>query len=275
MRKLPAELYLAEIDASTASLAALVEYADPALPIPACPDWTLSQLAAHVGRVQRRSAAMVATRATEPIDMALLPDAELPADLAARGLWLTVGATWLIDTLREAGEAQVWAFGSMGPATIWSRRMANETMVHAADAAFAAGEEVAMVPELAADAIDEWLTLLSGPIFGRPDPRAAVLPEHACLHVHATDPELAGAGEWLVTHQPAGIQVTAGHADHTGHAGHTGHTGHADHTGHAAISGPAVDLLLVLLGRRPPGGNGVRVSGDAALLNRWLTGISF
>jgi len=255
---LPAELYYAEIDASTAALAALVEYADPGLPIPACPDWSLSQLAAHVGRVQRRGAEIVATRATGPIDMALIPDGELPADLALRGRWLTAGAGRLIGVLREAGDAEVWALGSVGPAGIWARRMANEIMVHAADAASAAGEHVTMVPELAADAIDEWLTVLSGPILGRPDQRAAVLPVGASLHVHASDPELGGSGEWLVTHEPDGVRVTAGHAKAT-----------------VALSGSATALLLVLLRRSEPSAGDVRVFGDTELLERWLRDISF
>jgi uncharacterized protein (TIGR03083 family) len=258
MPKLPAELYYAEIDASTAALAALVEYADPALPIPACPDWSLSQLAAHIGRLQRRAAAIVATRATGPIDISQVADAELPPDLGARGRWLTAGAALLIDSLREAGDADVWALGSIGPGSVWARRMANEIMVHAADAAFAAGEEVTMVPELAADAIDEWLTVLSGPIFGRPDPRAAMLPEGASFHVHATDQELGGSGEWLVTHQPGGVEVTQGHAKAT-----------------VALTGTATGVLLVLLGRRPPSADGISVFGDSALLETWLAGIGF
>jgi uncharacterized protein (TIGR03083 family) len=260
MLKLPAELYYAEIAASTASLAVLVEYADPTLPIAACPDWTLSQLAAHVGRAQRRAAEIVATRATGPIEIDLVPDAGLPADLAARGRWLTAGAARLTSALREAGEAEMWAFGSIGPARIWARRMANETMVHAADASFAAGEEVTMAPELAADAIDEWLTLLSGPIFGRPDPRLAVLPVGTSLRVLATDSELGDAGRWLVTHEPDGIRVT---------------NGDATAAGTVALSGRAAAVLLVLLGRYEPSGGLVRVSGDADLLDRWLKDIDF
>ncbi len=258
MLKLPAELYYAEIDASTASLAALAEYADPMLPIPSCPDWTLSQLVAHVGRVQRRSAEILATRARGPIDLDLIPDVELPADLSARGRWLTAGAARLTGALREAGETEVWAFGSIRPASVWARRMANETMVHAADAGFAAGEEVSMAPELAADAIDEWLTLLSGPIFGPPDRRAAVLPVGASLQVQATDSELGDAGRWLVTHEPDGVRVTNGHATAT-----------------VALSGQAAAVLLVLLGRYEPSGGLVRVSGDADVLDRWLNGTRF
>jgi uncharacterized protein (TIGR03083 family) len=258
MRTLPAELYYAEIDASTAALAALADYADPFLPIPSCPDWTLSQLIAHLGRIHRRAAQIVATRATGPVDVDSIPDIQLPADLAARGSWLTAGAARLIDALREAGDDPVWAFGEIHPATFWTRRMANETMVHAADATSAAGEEVTFAAELAADAIDEWLTLLSGPIFGRPDPRAAALPAGRSLHVHATDQELTGAGEWLVTHDDDGVEVTTGHAK-------------AD----VALSGPAAGLLLVLLGRLQPSDPTIEVFGDSALLDRWLTEISF
>jgi uncharacterized protein (TIGR03083 family) len=266
MLKLPAELYYAEIEASTASLAALAEYADPMLPIPSCPDWTLSQLVAHLGRAQRRAAEIVATRATGPIDIDLVPDVELPADLSARGRWLTAGAARLTGALREAYEAEVWAFGSIRPASIWVRRMANETMVHAADAGFAAGEEVSMAPELAADAIDEWLTLLSGPIFGRPDPRAAVLPVGASLQVQATDSELGDAGEWLVTHEPDGVRVTNGQATAIATA---------MATATVALSGPAAAVLLVLLGHYEPSGWLVRVSGDATALDRWLKGTRF
>ncbi|HUZ51306.1 MAG TPA: maleylpyruvate isomerase N-terminal domain-containing protein [Streptosporangiaceae bacterium] len=50
------------MDASTASLAALVDCQDAALPIPACPDWTLRQLATHVGRAHWWATEIVATR---------------------------------------------------------------------------------------------------------------------------------------------------------------------------------------------------------------------
>jgi uncharacterized protein (TIGR03083 family) len=258
MRQLPAELYYAEIDASTASLAAAVDYLDPDLPIPTCPQWTLLELAAHVGRVQRRAATIVTTRSTVPIESGSVPDRQIPPDATARGRWLTTGAAGLIDALRAAGDAEVWALGAVQPVGTWARRIAHETMVHGADAAIAAGDEVSLAPELAGDAIDEWLTVLSGPIFGRPDPRASALPLGRSLHVHATDQELGADGEWLVTHGDGGVQVTTGHAK-------------AD----AALSGRAADVLLVLLGRRYTFDDAVDVFGDHELLDGWLSGISF
>jgi uncharacterized protein (TIGR03083 family) len=253
MPTLPAELYYAEIDASTAALAALVDYADPELPIPSCPGWTLKQLATHLGRTQRWVTEIVATRSAEFIEFRSVPDGKLPDDPAMRGRWLTAGAGRLIDTVREAGYAEVWTFGPLRPASFWARRMAHEAMVHNADAALAAGDVVSLVPELAADAIDEWLTVLSGLAYGRPDPRADALPPGTSLHVHATDTELGGTGEWQVAHTQDGIEVTNGHAK-------------AD----VAVTGPANELLLVLLGRRPVTDQAIGIFGDQQLLDAWL-----
>lgn len=255
---LPAELYYAGIDASTAALAALVDSADPDLAIPSCPDWTLRQLATHLGRTQRWAAEIVRTRSAEFIEFRSVPDGKLPDDEAARGRWLTAGAARLIDALREAGDEEVWAFGQLTQASFWARRMSHEAMVHSADAQLAAGEEVSLTPELAADAIDEWLTVMSGPRFGRPDPRLAALPPGRSLHIHATDPELATEGEWRVTHAADGIHVTAEH-------------GGAD----TALSGAASDVLLVLVGRKAAADPAVRVFGDHELLASWLRGITF
>jgi hypothetical protein len=49
----PAELLYGELDATTGALVALVEGENADLPIPACPGWTIRQLATHVGRAHR------------------------------------------------------------------------------------------------------------------------------------------------------------------------------------------------------------------------------
>jgi uncharacterized protein (TIGR03083 family) len=247
MPTLPAELYYAGIDASTGALAALVDCTDPELRIPTCPDWSLRQLATHVGRAHRWAAEIVRTRSEQFIEFAAAPDGKLPADPAEHGRWLTAGATSLIDALREAQESLVWTFEGMAPAGFWARRMAHETSVHCADAQLAAGDSVEMIPELAADAIDEWFQILSSPD-GAQDPRLAVLPIDQTLHVHATDADLAVGGEWLIGRAAGGIHVTLGHGK-----------------GDAALSGLAGDLLLVLLGRRPANDESIQVFGDHAL----------
>lgn len=84
------------------------------------------------------------------------------------------------------------------------------------------------------------------------------LPEGRTLHVHATDDGLNGSGEWLVSHAPSGVAVERGH-------------GKSD----AALSGPAAQLLFVLLRRLPPGDASVEVFGDAGLLEHWLAQTPF
>jgi len=58
----------AEIDASTATIAGLIGEAGLAAPVPTCPDWTLRELAIHVGRAHRWAAEIVGTRSAEVID---------------------------------------------------------------------------------------------------------------------------------------------------------------------------------------------------------------
>ncbi len=250
---LPAEPLCAELEATTASLAALVDRMDQDLPIPACPDWTLRQLATHVGRAHRWAAEIVGTRSAGFIEFRSVPDGKAPGSAADQARWLTAGAAKLTGAVREAGDDLVWAFGELRPAVFWVRRMAHETLVHCADAQVAVAEEADMQAESAADAIDEWLTVMSRLNAGQHD-LASVLPAGRSLHVHATDPGLGPAGEWLVRHSPGeGVQVLS-------------ERGRAD----AALTGPAASVLLVLMRRLPATDGSVRVFGDAALLGRWL-----
>jgi uncharacterized protein (TIGR03083 family) len=252
MAQLSPEEYFAQLEASTAAIAALVD-GGLTLPIPTCPEWTLRELAIHVGRAHRWAAQIAGTRSAEFIPFRSVPDGKFPDDPAARAPWLTAGAQLAVSAVREAGDDPVWAFGDLAPAIFWGRRMCHETLVHAADAQLAAGQQPDIAPRLAADAIDEWLTVLSGPLYGRPDPRAAALPEGRVLHVHATDDGLNGAGEWLISHEPGGVRVLPGHG-----------------RGDAALTGPAARLLLVLMRRAPAGDPAVTVFGDTGLLTRWL-----
>jgi hypothetical protein len=165
--------------------------------------------------------------------------------------------------LGQAGDAPVWAFGRQRPARFWARRMTHETAVHCADAQItvsgAEGQPAApaIAADVAADGIDEWLTEQAGPADGAPDMRAAGLAEGGSLHVHAADvPE--GTGEWMVTHDRAGITVRGVHGKAT-----------------IALRGGASDLLLVLLQRLPPDTPAVQLHGDPALFRRWLDNTRF
>jgi predicted lipid carrier protein YhbT len=78
------------------------------------------------------------------------------------------------------------------------------------------------------------------------------------LHVHATDEGLAGAGEWLLSHEPDGVRVDRAHGK-----------------GDVAVTGPADRLLLVLLRRAAADDPALTVYGDASVLAGWLTATAF
>jgi hypothetical protein len=124
--------------------------------------------------------------------------------------------------------------------------------VHLADAQLAAGRDADLAPDFAADGVDEWLGLTAA-AEGTTGLAGALRGDGQSLHFHATDPGLAGTGEWMVTRTPSGITVTRGH-------------GKAD----VAVRGPAASLLLVLTRRLPPTDPAIEILGQQALLTHWL-----
>ena len=260
MPQLTADRYVAEIEASTAGLAEILAEYDPSLPIPTCPEWTLRQLVTHVGRAHRWAAEITRTRSDAFIPFRNVPDGKLPDDRAEQRAWLHVGAARIVDAVRAAESDLVWSFAGPVRAGFWLRRMAHETLVHRADAQLAAGAEPEPVieAEIAADAIDEWLMLLTGGILGNTDERTQALTAGAALHIHATDDGLGGHGEWMIQHDAGGLTVEPGHGK-----------------GDAALTGPAASLLLVLMRRRPVSDPATTVYGDSAVVDGWLASTAF
>jgi uncharacterized protein (TIGR03083 family) len=254
--------FFAEIRASAARLADMASAHDPDLPVPTCPDWTLRQLATHVGRVHRWAAEIVSTRAAERIAFDSPPDGKYPADPAERAAWLNAGADGVIAAITAAGDEPVWAFGRLAPASFWGRRQSHETMVHRADAELAVGADVELDTVLAADAIDEWLASVIDPRYRQRGDGSAALPAGKVLAVRAT-----GAGpadEWLISSTEAGLHVQRGAEAQHGPAD-------ADVT----VSGPADLLLLALVRRRPADDPAITVTGDRRLLADWLASTPF
>jgi uncharacterized protein (TIGR03083 family) len=231
--------FFTELRGCTAELARIID-GDLERPVPTCPGWTFRQLATHVGRGHRWAAQIVATRAITPIPMREVADGKLPSDPAQHAPWLNAGADQVIDAVTAAGSDVVWTLSGLGPASFWARRRAHEAAVH-------------LAPDVAADAVDEWLTRIAASTGGTTDPARDLRGDGQSLHVHATDPGLSGTGEWLVTRTPSGVTVARGH-------------GKAD----VAVRGPAVGLLLVLTRRLPPSAPGIEVLGEHALLTHWL-----
>lgn len=227
----------------TEGFAKAVAGADPHAAVPTCPDWPLRVLVGHIGQEHRWAAGIVRSGPAAVPD----PFEADPGEQASWADWLRTGAEDLVDAVQAAGERPVWTFVGTRPATFWLRRMLHDTTVHHADAALATGSAFTVAPDHAADAISEWLELLS-------DPGAAALrPAFAELRGTGQTLQLrpdTGTG-WMVTRAPDGVRWAR-------------ETGAAD----ATLAGPVEDLLLVVSRRQPP--DAVAITGDRGLVDHWL-----
>ena len=221
--------------------------------VPTCPDWTLAQLAGHLGGVQRRATAVVAGRLSGPPERVAV---DPPGDAAGLAGWLREGAAGFTDAVAEAGpETPVWSWSGDDRVAFWARRMANEVAVHAVDAQLVAGSAAPLDAARAADGIEEWLWMMTLPRGSERSARYPVRPGGETLHLHANDSELGadGAGEWTIRRTSEGISWERGHIK-------------AD----VALRGGASGLFLLLLRRLDPETAGVEVLGDRTLLDEWL-----
>ena len=239
--------------AETDRLSWVADGADPALPVPGCPGWTMSKLVKHTGTVHRWVTEIVATRSSSPVSQRSL-ELGLPAKESDYAGWLAAGAEPLAAALRSAGpDAAMWAWGADQSSGWWARRMLHETMMHRADADLAAGVAAGVpgvTPEFdaaaAADGIDEFLVNL--PMGRRTAEQLNSFPAGSSLHLHATD----GDGEWLMRFGPGGVEWERGHDKAT-----------------AAVRGPVAALLLFTYGRISPSDQRLTVFGDESLLAAW------
>ncbi|MFG1933046.1 maleylpyruvate isomerase family mycothiol-dependent enzyme [Mycobacterium sp. NPDC048908] len=229
----------------------LIRGADPSTPVPTCPDWTLKQLFRHVGRGNRWAAQIIADRRLDPLDPRDVRDGKPPDDLDGAIDWLNKSAELIIDAVDRVGpETRVWTFLGPRPCGWWIRRRLHEATVHRADTAIALGVGYELSPEIAADAISEWIERVS--VEARP--RALPLAVGRTLHLHATDDGLGPTGEWTITSDTEdGITWSHSHGK-----------------GDVALRGQATDLLLAVVRRRTAADVGIEVFGDATVWEGWL-----
>lgn len=234
----------------TAAFGELIRGADPSTPVPTCPDWTFKQLFRHVGRGHRWAAQMIAERLSGRLDPRDVRDGKPPDDPDAAIEWLNEGAQLVIDAVDQVGsDARVWTFLGPRPAGWWIRRRLHEAVVHRADAALALGVDFTLPPELAADAISEWLERVSR----EAKRHTPALDVGQTLHLHASESELGPTGEWTVRHDDDGMWWSHEHGK-----------------GDVALRGPVTGLLLTIVRRRSAADAGVEVLGDNAVWTAWL-----
>lgn len=141
--------HLAHLAVEAAAFGAVLRAAPATTPVPACPDWTLGDLARHVGAVHRWVAATVASGEKTPLTPAEVSDDALPD-------WFDDGAQALLTAL-TAADPTTPCPTLVGPGTagFWRRRMALETLVHRVDAERALGPAGPVPADLAADGVEE------------------------------------------------------------------------------------------------------------------------
>lgn len=242
-----------DVKAHTDLLAAQLTPAALDRQVSTCPEWTLRELARHLGGVQRWATAVIAGRLSAPPERVAV---EPPGDATGLAAWLREGADAFAEAVDRAGpETRVWSWSGDDRVAFWARRMANEAAVHAVDGQLVTGAAASLDPRRAADGIDEWLWMLTLPRGADRSARYPVRPGGETLHVHATDPDLVSnqEGEWTIHRTAGGITCERGHAK-----------------GDVALRGGASDLFLLLLRRLDPKAARVEVLGDRTLLDEWL-----
>jgi uncharacterized protein (TIGR03083 family) len=257
MTSLPHDRFCDEVVAQTGLLREIVAGADLSATVPTTPDWTLADLLRHIGGNLR--AVEQAVRTGVPVTE---PEREVPGhagpggdDPAALDAWLAEGAEAAAATLRSAGpdaEAQIWDI--RWPTAAWARRAAHDLVVHRADAAGTVGAAYRVDGDLAVDAVDEFLDLLSGLAAAGAGPAGSGDPgPGGTVHLHATDAGPGLSAEWLLVPDPPAFRWR-----------------HAHETASVAVRAPLADLLRVVTRRLPPDAEGVEVLGDRAVLDAWL-----
>ncbi|WP_163550029.1 maleylpyruvate isomerase N-terminal domain-containing protein [Candidatus Frankia nodulisporulans] len=215
--------------------------------VPSCPGWSSRRLLRHVARLLHGVGVAVPRGTTDP------PPRNPPAPTEDAQL-IAFGWQALTDVLAALRDTDpdlpAWNHtGAPAVAGFWSRRLAHELVVHRWDADTATGRTRLPAAAVAADGVDELLTVLLPGIARTRVPRDA-----ASVHVHLTD--TAPGGEWLVRWADGAFEVHREHA-----------------RGDAALRGPAGPVLLALWGRVPFDHPDLAVLGDHGLLAELSTGL--
>ncbi|MET8629885.1 maleylpyruvate isomerase family mycothiol-dependent enzyme [Kitasatospora sp. NPDC004669] len=245
----------AAVAAETAHFVAAVQQADPAIPVPSCPGWSLADLVRHAGSVQRWFTVLLRQRIQEP-PRSRDVDLQLPERPEEYPAWLAEAAEQAASTFAQTDlDAPMWAWGADQHARFWVRRMLFETLVHRADAELALGLTPEIEPTLAADGVDEFLTNLPFAAFFAPR-TAELRGDDRTIRFNRTD----GDGTWLVRLRPDGLGLAP---DDSGA------------TADATVQATAADLLLLLYGRLDRTAASVTLSGDEELLALWFANSAF
>ncbi len=203
-----------------------------------CPDWTVNDLMAHVGRVYGWVTSIIESGSLER------PTTPFPTPPENDNReWAMNRLSTLLRILRESDPmTPVWTFGKDQNIGFFIRRMTHETLIHMRDAESIIDEFIEVDGDVACDGIDEYI---DGALQRSMNPNKEFLYPDGSIHLHRTD----GEGEWLI--EPSGNEIVVSRQ-------------HAK--GDVAVRGSAISLLLYLWGREP---QDLDIFGEAKIADAW------
>ncbi|MGW6822571.1 maleylpyruvate isomerase N-terminal domain-containing protein [Streptomyces sp. NPDC055005] len=159
--ELPVLLRLID-ERSTAFRAAIASAPSLDVQVPTCPEWTLFDLAQHIGEGRRDWAVTVAA-GPAPAKSAAEGATAAPREREALLAWLAESTEQLVDALRKAGpDRGCWAWWEtlQSPHTSGAvaRHQLQQMAVHTYDAQITVGAPQPLPTEVALDGVDEFLS---------------------------------------------------------------------------------------------------------------------
>lgn len=225
--------------------------------VPTCPEWTMLDLAQHLGARRRFWAAVVNAGPADP------PPAEsasegveaVPREHEALLAWLAASTQQFLDALREAGPDRgcwTWWGPSESPQTSGAiaRHQVQEVMVHTYDAQITLGAPQPLPDEAALDGVEDFLSTCCA--WTAPWPHG-----DAAVDFHATE-----GRSWRLS-----MSADGGRTTRLPTPGATPTTPASEGTdvAFAAMRGTAAELVLVFSDRIPI--DSLQLDGDRRLFD--------
>lgn len=242
------------IDERAAAFRAVIAAA-PSLDVqvPTCPEWTLFDLAKHLGEGRRAWAATVIAGPDAQSKAVPVGEPVAPTERAALLDWLAASTAQLLNALREAGPDRgcwTWWGDSQSPATCGAvaRHQLQEVAVHTYDAQVALGVPEPLPTEVAVDGVEEFLSTCNATTV--PWPHQAAFVEYRSSEGHS----------WRLLLSAAGLSFTRLPEESTPPDATPGHG--------VVIRGAASDLVLFMYGRREV--ISMAITGDKTVIQQLI-----
>jgi uncharacterized protein (TIGR03083 family) len=240
---------------STAFRAAVASAPSLDVQVPTCPEWTLFDLAQHIGEGRRDWAATVAA-GPAPAKSGAEGAPAAPREREALLTWLAESTEQLVDALRKAGPDRgcwTWWGTSQSPQTSGAvaRHQLQQMAVHTYDAQITIGSQQPLPAEVALDGVDEFLSTCVATTSAWPHKPAAV-------DFHASE-----GRSWRLSLSADGARTTRLPGPGTLPATAAGQDPDA---AHASARGTAGELVLILYDRIPF--DSLKLDGDRRLFEQ-------